>query len=39
MLTQENSGAGSVESQLIAYNGRDDGLLRAAIMESGSSIR
>jgi len=31
----ESAGAQSVGSQLLAYNGRDDGLFRAAIAESG----
>ncbi|KAF3769293.1 alpha/beta-hydrolase [Cryphonectria parasitica EP155] len=31
----ESSGAESVNAQVLAYNGRDDGLFRAAIAESG----
>ncbi|KAI3396681.1 hypothetical protein diail_11789 [Diaporthe ilicicola] len=31
----ESSGAESVSAQVLAYNGRDDGLFRAAIAESG----
>ncbi|KAM0545439.1 hypothetical protein ACHAPJ_011344 [Fusarium lateritium] len=31
----ESSGAESVSAQIFAYNGRDDGLFRAAIAESG----
>ncbi|TVY83757.1 Lipase [Lachnellula suecica] len=31
----ENAGAGSVGRQLLAYNGRDDGLFSGAISESG----
>lgn len=34
----ESSGALSVGKQLIAYGGRDDGLFRGAIMESGSMV-
>jgi carboxylesterase type B len=34
----QSSGALSVGKQLIAYQGRDDGLFRGAIMESGSMI-
>lgn len=34
----ESAGALSVGFQLTAYNGRDDGLFRAAIMESGGPI-
>ncbi|CZR67950.1 related to triacylglycerol lipase V precursor [Phialocephala subalpina] len=34
----ESAGAGSVGAQLIAYGGRDDGLFRAAIAQSGSSL-
>ncbi|KAJ9137868.1 Carboxylic ester hydrolase [Pleurostoma richardsiae] len=32
----ESAGANSVGTQLVAYGGRDDGLFRAAISESGS---
>ena len=34
----ESAGAGSVGWHLTAYNGRDDKLFRAAIMESGNPI-
>lgn len=34
----ESAGGMSVGNQLIAYGGRDDGLFRAGIMESGGSI-
>ena len=34
----ESAGAMSVGAHLIAYGGRDDGLFRGAIMESGGSI-
>lgn len=34
----ESAGAASVGFQLTAYNGRDDKLFRAAIMESGNPI-
>ncbi|KAH6700606.1 lipase 2 [Leptodontidium sp. MPI-SDFR-AT-0119] len=34
----ESAGAGSVGAQIIAYNGRNDGLFRAAIAQSGSSL-
>lgn len=34
----ESAGAGSVGIHLTAYNGRDDGLFRAAISESGGPI-
>lgn len=34
----ESSGALSVGKQLIAYGGRDDGLFRGAVMESGSMV-
>ncbi|KAI9368145.1 Alpha/Beta hydrolase protein [Aspergillus egyptiacus] len=34
----ESAGAMSVGTHLIAYGGRDDGLFRAAIMQSGGSI-
>ncbi|KAL4897360.1 Alpha/Beta hydrolase protein [Aspergillus ambiguus] len=34
----ESAGGASVGYHLIAYGGRDDGLFRAGIMESGSSI-
>ncbi|KAF5858013.1 hypothetical protein ETB97_004978 [Aspergillus alliaceus] len=34
----ESAGAMSVGTHLIAYGGRDDGLFRGAIMESGGSI-
>ncbi|KAL2851245.1 Alpha/Beta hydrolase protein [Aspergillus pseudodeflectus] len=34
----ESAGGMSVGAQLIAYGGRDDGLFRAAIMQSGGSI-
>ncbi|KAK1718201.1 Alpha/Beta hydrolase protein [Colletotrichum lupini] len=33
---QGQSGAGSVGAQLLAYNGRDDGLFRGAISQSGA---
>jgi carboxylesterase type B len=33
----ESAGAGSVGNQLIAYGGRDDGLFRGGIMESGAA--
>jgi carboxylesterase type B len=32
----ESAGAGSVGAQLVAYGGRDDGLFRGAIAESGA---
>ncbi|EPS94652.1 hypothetical protein FOMPIDRAFT_50199 [Fomitopsis schrenkii] len=35
----ESAGGMSVGFQLVAYNGRDDGLFRAGIMESGNSIQ
>lgn len=35
----ESAGASSVGYHLTAYNGRDDGLFRAAIMESGGPIQ
>ncbi|CAL3963067.1 unnamed protein product, partial [Diplocarpon coronariae] len=31
-------GAGSVGAQILAYNGRDDGLFRGAISQSGSPV-
>ncbi|PPJ55529.1 hypothetical protein CBER1_05378 [Cercospora berteroae] len=34
----ESAGAGSVGFHLTAYNGRDDGLFRAGIMESGNPV-
>lgn len=34
----ESGGARSVARQLIAYGGRDDGLFRAAILESGTGL-
>lgn len=34
----ESAGASSVGWQLVAYGGRDDGLFRAAIMESGGPV-
>lgn len=34
----ESAGAASVGHQLTAYNGRDDGLFRAGIMESGNPV-
>ncbi|KAK0890282.1 hypothetical protein LTR91_018840 [Friedmanniomyces endolithicus] len=34
----ESAGAGSVGWQLTAYNGRDDGIFRAGIMESGNPV-
>ncbi|KAK7732035.1 hypothetical protein SLS57_001015 [Botryosphaeria dothidea] len=34
----ESAGGSSVGFQLTAYNGRDDGLFRGAIMESGSPV-
>ncbi|KAK4547273.1 hypothetical protein LTR36_000928 [Oleoguttula mirabilis] len=34
----ESAGAGSVGWHLTAYNGRDDGLFRAGIMESGNPV-
>jgi carboxylesterase type B len=34
----ESAGGMSVGAQLIAYGGRDDGLFRAAIMQSGGSV-
>ncbi|KAK2627863.1 hypothetical protein QTJ16_002509 [Diplocarpon rosae] len=34
----ESAGAGSVGAQLLAYNGRDDGLFRGAISQSGSPV-
>lgn len=34
----ESAGAASVGFHLTAYNGRDDGLFRAAIMESGNPV-
>lgn len=37
-LWGESAGARSVASQLLAYNGRDDGLFRAAIQESGTGL-
>lgn len=38
MLTVHSSGAGSVGAHLLAYNGRDDGLFRGGIAESGSPV-
>lgn len=35
----ESAGAASVGWHLTAYNGRDDGLFRAAIMESGNPVQ
>ncbi|KAH9932885.1 cholinesterase [Fomitopsis serialis] len=35
----ESAGGMSVGFHLVAYNGRDDGLFRAGIMESGNSIQ
>ncbi|KAJ5765926.1 triacylglycerol lipase [Penicillium odoratum] len=35
----ESAGAGSVGVHIMAYNGRDDKLFRAAIMESGALIK
>ncbi|PVH87433.1 triacylglycerol lipase [Cadophora sp. DSE1049] len=35
----QSAGAGSVGAQLVAYNGRDDGLFRGAIAESGAPLR
>lgn len=35
----ESAGASSVGYHLTAYNGRDDGLFRAAIMESGGPVQ
>ncbi|KAK6086421.1 carboxylesterase family protein [Seiridium cupressi] len=34
----ESAGASSIGWQLLAYGGRDDGLFRAAILESGSPV-
>lgn len=34
----ESAGARSVAAQLLAYGGRDDGLFRAAIMQSGTGL-
>lgn len=34
----QSAGAGSVGAQLVAYGGRDDGLFRAAITESGGPL-
>ncbi|RMJ17199.1 hypothetical protein CDV36_003160 [Fusarium kuroshium] len=34
----QSAGAASVGAQILAYNGRDDGLFRAAIMESGTPL-
>jgi acetylcholinesterase len=34
----ESAGAASVGRQLLAYNGRDDGLFRAGIMQSGNPV-
>ncbi|KAG7378033.1 hypothetical protein PHYPSEUDO_010618 [Phytophthora pseudosyringae] len=34
----ESAGAGSVGHQLVAFGGRDDGLFRGGIMQSGASI-
>lgn len=34
----ESAGAASVGYQLLAYNGRDDGLFRGGIMESGNPV-
>lgn len=34
----ESAGAGSVGWHLTAYNGRDDGLFRAGIMQSGNPV-
>lgn len=34
----ESAGATSVGCQLVAYGGRDDGLFRGAVMESGTTI-
>ncbi|KAK6586967.1 hypothetical protein PZA11_000257 [Diplocarpon coronariae] len=33
-----SAGAGSVGAQILAYNGRDDGLFRGAISQSGSPV-
>ena len=38
LLVGESAGAGSVGWHLTAYNGRDDGLFRAGIMESGNPV-
>ncbi|KAM0425945.1 hypothetical protein ACHAPT_008884 [Fusarium lateritium] len=34
----QSAGAASVGAQILAYNGRNDGLFRAAIMESGTPL-
>ncbi|RSL59014.1 hypothetical protein CEP54_007523 [Fusarium duplospermum] len=34
----QSAGAASVGAQILVYNGRDDGLFRAAIMESGTPL-
>ncbi|CAI4211269.1 unnamed protein product [Parascedosporium putredinis] len=34
----ESAGARSVATQLLAYGGRDDGLFRAAVMQSGTGL-
>ncbi|WYZ39067.1 hypothetical protein EsH8_III_000981 [Colletotrichum jinshuiense] len=38
-LWSESAGSRSVAAQMLAYGGRDDGLYRAAILQSGTGLR